>query len=141
MPLPSSGPISGSQIANHVIGSTIFTNLSLGGLIDSASISGGNPDSYSEFYGWAPPATWSAFYVTSRRTSAFSACVLSATTQVYHDGAGSLPVAGDYVAATSTGAKRLAGGYYAMNQSSGTPYQYIIVTTNGYVSGKFNCTI
>jgi hypothetical protein len=54
MALPASGPISGSQIATELgITGVAASNLSLGGMISSSSLSNTNPDEYSEFYGYS----------------------------------------------------------------------------------------
>ena len=99
----------------------------------------GNKDELNDFRNYGA-VSWSAFYVTSKQTSAFAVCTLSATSQVYHDGTGYLPAVGDHVAGTSSGNKSLAAGYYGIRLTSGQVDDYIVVTGNsGYVSQKSSC--
>ena len=98
MALPSSGPISGSQIATELGASS--TNISLRGLSSTASFS--SPDSYSEFYGYSARTP---FYATSTTTKLpGDVCGLYPVWLPYwHDGAGSTPVTGDHVYTNSSG--------------------------------------
>jgi hypothetical protein len=61
MALPASGPISGSQISAEL--GTGATNISLGGMADTASFSA--PDAYSDFYGYGG---LTLFYLTNAGT-------------------------------------------------------------------------
>jgi|FLOH01.1.fsa_nt_gi hypothetical protein len=98
MALPSSGPISGSQIATE-LGLFPSTNISLRGLSSTASFS--SPDSYSEFYGYS---ALTLFYATSTTSKfAVNVCSLYANVSLWHDGAGSTPVIGDNVYTNSSG--------------------------------------
>ena len=97
MALPSSGPISGSQIATELDVEAV--NISLGGMADTASFYA--PDAYSDFYGYS---RLTAFSVTST-TSKFSDDVCDTATSItyYHNGDFSTPGNGDIVYTDSAG--------------------------------------
>ncbi len=98
MALPSSGPISGSQIATE-LGVQSTSDISLRGMASTASFS--SPDSYSEFYGYS---ALTLFYATSTTSKfALNVCSLYATVSLWHDGAGFTPVPGDNVYTNSSG--------------------------------------
>ena len=104
MALPASGPISGSQIATEL--GLSATNLSLGGMIDSSSLSSTNPDKYSEFYGYS---NLTAFL--SNTSSPRNPCTIaSSNTTFYHNGSNAFPVVGDIVYSDSAGTTPLFGG-------------------------------
>jgi hypothetical protein len=61
MSLPSSGIISGSQIAAAL--SVASTNISLRGMGNTASLSSGEGEiSYSDFYGYSPAVNYQEYY-------------------------------------------------------------------------------
>ena len=93
MALPSSGPISGSQIATE-LGIAAWSNLSLGGLIATSSISNTNPDKYSEFYGYSN-VTYTQVYRDDATGKVVFGCTDETYTSVWHNGASFLPYNGD----------------------------------------------
>ena len=123
MALPSSGPISGSQIATEL--GLSATNLSLGGMIDSSSLSSTNPDAYSDFYGYS---SLTAFSSNSSRPR--NGCTLTTSnTTYYHDGSNPGPSVGDIVYSDSAGTSPVSGGQtrYFFSGGGGS-YKYVIET-------------
>jgi len=125
MALPSSGPISGSQISAEL--GTASTNISLGGMADSASFSA--PDAYSDFYGYSNLT----FYVAS----AFQAgnklvCNQPQTVAFYHNGSNTWPEVGDTVY-TNSGGTAFGIGYSRVN------FGYILTNSLGVVTNQYIC--
>lgn len=125
MALPSSGIISGSQISAEL--GTASTNISLGGMADSASFIA--PDAYSDFYGYAS--------LTSYTGSAFQngskfVCNQTMNVTFYHDGGGILPSIGDTVY-TNSGGTTPAVGY------SRAGFGYILTNSSGVMTTIFFC--
>ena len=125
MALPSSGPISGSQISAEL--GTASTNISLGGMADSASFLA--PDAYSDFYGYAN--------LTSYVASAFQngtkfICTQTQNVTFYHDGSGTFPTTGDTVY-TNSGGTTPGVGYSRVN------FGYILTNSSGVVTNIYLC--
>ena len=100
MTLPASGPISGSQIYIELFG-TNPNNASLGGMIDSSSLSNTDPDKYSDFYGYSNITSFYGASTISKTT--LGACSTTTSVQYWHNGSGALPAVGDFVYTNSTG--------------------------------------
>tara|TARA_B100000780_G_scaffold28156_1_gene17857 strand:- start:359 stop:1141 length:783 start_codon:yes stop_codon:yes gene_type:complete len=107
MALPTSGPISGSQIAAEVGVSS--TNISLGGMADSASFA--SPDAYSDFYGFSG-LTFTSFQ-TSKKVSSSSSTACSQTVNFarFTSGNPSSVQVGDFIAANSNGTGTIPSGW------------------------------
>lgn len=132
MALPSSGPISGSQIANEL--SVAATNISLGGMADSASFSA--PDAYSDFYGYAnlTSYTGSAFQVSNKFI-----CTQTLNVTYYHDGGGIIPTVGDTIYTNSGGTTVIGGGNIGYNRTN--QYGYVKTNSSGVVTNSYFCGI
>lgn len=95
--LPSSGVISGSQIAS--VWETAATNISLDGLANTASITiGDSIVSMSQFYGTGPQEDYQEYYyynVGSKFSS--TACSNQTNDVMYYSGSGTTPQAGDHL--------------------------------------------
>ena len=106
MALPSSGPISGSQIWEEVNGGTTDPPppLSLGGMIASSSLSNTDPDQYSEFYGYsgARETTYGSSTTVGKPAGACTTSGVISTLR-YHNGSPGLPAVGDTMYTTATG--------------------------------------
>ena len=125
MPLPSSGPISGSQISAEL--GTASTNISLGGMADSASFLA--PDAYSDFYGDGS--------LTSYVASAFQSkdkliCSQTQNVTFYHNGSNTWPSIGDTVY-TNSGGTTLGIGYSRVN------FGYILTNSSGVMTNQYLC--
>ena len=127
MPLPSSGIISGSQISAEV--GTAATNISLGGMADSASVGTPFGDAYSNFYGYAnlTSYTGSAFQNGSKFV-----CNQSINVTYYHDGGGILPTIGNTVY-TNSGGTTPGVGY------SRYGFGYLLTNSSGVVTNIYLC--
>jgi len=140
MALPASGPISGSQIATEL--GLSFTNLSLGGMIDSSSLSNTDPDAYSDFYGYSGRDS-SYRYASTVGKPAFECDISRAiTTEFWHDGSFGLPTNGDQCWTSPSGSNYLANGNYSINNTSttNTPLSVIIITGgSGIISSATIC--
>ena len=110
MALPSSGPISGSQIATE-LGIAAWSNLSLGGLIATSSISNTNPDKYSEFYGYSN-VTYTQVYRDDATGKVVFGCTDETYTSVWHNGSGTLPYNGDTLYTNSAGSSTISSGHW-----------------------------
>ena len=124
--LPSSGPISGSQIsaAFNITGN----NLSIRAAAAAASLS--SPDAFSDFYGLGGGGTFFG--------AGFSSCGATQTTQLYHDGSNSgFPSTGDIVytnsARTTTASSNL---YFSSATSGGQATVSIQVGGRGLAAGE-----
>jgi len=132
MALPTSGPISGSQIATELgITGLAATNLSLGGLISSSSLSNTNPDQYSEFYGYSNVTLTSYLGSTFQNGNKFI-CTQTQNVTFYHDGSGILPTYGDTIY-TNSGGTTPAVGY------SRTGFGYLLTNSSGVVTNFYLC--
>ena len=125
MPLPSSGPISGSQISAEL--GTASTNISLAGMADSASFLA--PDAYSDFYGYSN--------LTSYVASAFQSgtkfiCTQTQNVTFYHNGSNTWPSVGDTVY-TNSGGTTLGVGYSRVN------FGYILTNSSGVMTNQYLC--
>lgn len=135
MALPASGPISGSQIATE-LGITGFsaTNLSLGGMISSSSLSNTNPDEYSEFYGYSN-ATITGFTGSAFQGGSKFICNQSINTPYWHNGSGAAyPVVGDTVYTNSGATTALGAGHVKANS-----LQYFRTNSSGVVTNTYPC--
>lgn len=126
MALPSSGIISGSQIGTEL--GLSATNLSLGGMIASSSISNTNPDKYSEFHGYSNVTYTEVYRAASIGKIAFG-CFSTANVSVWHDGSSSLPSIGDSIYTNSAGSSTISAG----NWPIAVDYEgevWVVSTTN-----------
>lgn len=119
MPLPSSGPISSSQVADEF--SVSLTNISLSNLGTQLStpITAGQPvELANDFYGQSG-VTLTSFGMqnpTEPAGSAATACSEGGTGGTgYHDGSGTYPAANDNVYSDSSGTTALSDGFYRIN--------------------------
>tara|TARA_B110000211_G_scaffold12828_1_gene13438 strand:+ start:365 stop:787 length:423 start_codon:yes stop_codon:yes gene_type:complete len=140
MALPASGPISGSQIATELgITGAAATNLSLGGMISSSSLSNTNPDEYSEFYGYSN-VTLTSFTGSASQGGSKFICNQSLNTSYWHDGSGvAFPGVGDTIYTNSGGTATIGGGsagYVKLNN-----FAYAQFNSSGVVTTTFNCII
>ena len=127
--LPDSGPISQSQI-NTAIGGTFF-NMSLAGAADSASFL--PPDQMSDFYGFSPSPSVTQFRYNTGGGAKLPefACANTSYNVGYHDGSGTLPVAGDELYSDNNGNNplNLSSGWYGMLSSgAGLPSNAFRIT-------------
>ena len=133
MALPTSGPISGSQIATELgITGLAATNLSLGGLISSSSLSNTNPDQYSEFYGYSNVTLTSYLGSTFQNGNKFI-CTQTQNITFYHDGSGTFPTIGDTIY-TDSGGTTLGVGYSRVGLG------YLLTNSSGVMTTVFLCT-
>ena len=139
MALPASGPISGSQIAAELgITGIAASNLSLGGMISSSSLSNTNPDEYSEFYGYSN-VTLTSFTGSPSQPKSKFICNQSLNTSYWHNGSSAYPTVGDTIYTNSGGTATIGGGsagYVKLNS-----LQYAQFNSSGVVTSTFNCTI
>ena len=82
MSLPSSGPISQSQINDVVNSSGADINISLAGLADTASFTA--PDAISDFYGYSPAVDYAEYYYygVTQKFASF-ACSFETNSQLF----------------------------------------------------------
>jgi len=134
MALPSSGPISGSQIGNEL--SLPAVNLSLSGMIASSSISNTNPDKYSEFYGYS---NLTVFYTSITQPKPVFACDIALINTYYHNGSGLLPVVGDIVYQSNQTTVDAGINRGMSTLSSGSSFQVYTPNGSGVVTAVLNC--
>ena len=132
MPLPSSGPISGSQIANEL--SVAATNISLGGMADSASFSA--PDAYSDFYGYSNLTSYTG---GAFQTGTKFICNSTLNVTYYHDGSGTIPTVGDTIYTDSGGTTVIGGGNAGYNRTN--QFGYLLTNSSGVVTNTYLCGI
>ena len=138
MALPASGPISGSQIATELgITGVAASNLSLGGMISSSSLSNTNPDEYSEFYGYSH-ATLTGFTGSASQGGSKLICNQSENTAYWHNGSFSAyPTVGDTIYTNSGATATIGGGsagYVKLNS-----LQYAQFNSSGVVTNLNPC--
>ena len=137
MALPASGPISGSQIAAELgITGIAASNLSLGGMISSSSLSNTNPDEYSEFYGYSH-ATLTSFTGSPSQPKSKFICNQSLNTSYWHNGSSAYPTVGDTIYTNSGGTATIGGGsagYVKLNS-----LQYAQFNSSGVVTSTCPC--
>ena len=137
MALPASGPISGSQIAAELgITGIAASNLSLGGMISSSSLSNTNPDEYSEFYGYSH-ATLTSFTGSPSQPKSKFICNQSLNTSYWHNGSSAYPTVGDTIYTNSGGTATIGGGsagYVKLNS-----LQYAQFNSSGVVTSTGPC--
>ena len=127
MGLPSSGPISGSQISTEL--GTSSTNISLGGMADSASFTA--PDAYSDFYGFS---NLTSYLGSALQSGTKFICTATRDVTYYHDGSNASPVFGDIIYTNSGGTTTLGAGNHRNTNGS-----YIETDSSGVVTGVFIC--
>jgi len=125
MPLPSSGPISGSQISAEL--GTASTNISLGGMADSASFIA--PDAYSDFYGYSNLTSFLGSLFQSKNKFI---CTQTQNVTFYHNGSNTWPSVGDTVY-TNAGGTTLGVGYSRVN------FGYILTNSSGVMTNQYLC--
>ena len=137
MALPASGPISGSQIAAELgITGIAASNLSLGGMISSSSLSNTNPDEYSEFYGYSH-ATLTSFTGSPSQGGSKFICNQSLNTSYWHNGSSAYPTVGTTIYTNSGGTTTIGGGSAGyVKQNS---LQYSQFNSSGVVTSLFPC--
>ena len=137
MALPASGPISGSQIATELgITGVAASNLSLGGMISSSSLSNTNPDEYSEFYGYSH-ATLTSFTGSPSQGGSKFICNQSLNTSYWHNGSSAYPTVGTTIYTNSGGTTTIGGGSAGyVKQNS---LQYSQFNSSGVVTSLFPC--
>ena len=137
MALPASGPISGSQIATELgITGLAATNLSLGGMISSSSLSNTNPDEYSEFYGYSN-VTLTSFTGSASQGGSKFICNQSLNTSYWHNGSSAYPTVGTTIYTNSGGTATIGGGsagYVKLNS-----LQYAQFNSSGVVTNLNPC--
>mgnify|MGYP003642653438 FL=1 len=133
MALPASGPISGSQIAAELgLTGLAATNLSLGGMISSSSLSNTNPDEYSEFYGYSN-ATLTSYTGSAFQNGNKFICTQTMNVTLYHDGSSTFPTVGDTIY-TDSGGTTPAVGYSRVGLG------YLLTNSSGVMTTVFLCT-
>ena len=142
MALPSSGPISGSQIATELDVGAV--NLSLIGMFASSSFAETPiPMSYSDFYGYASRVEVLRHASTIAKPAFGCNNFYGYITSVWfvkNTGAEGIEV-GNYCYTTKTGETVLANGNYAIGVGVNAKPFYVITIANGtgYVSAVFDC--
>ncbi len=128
MALPSSGPISGSQIATELgLTGLLGTNLSLGGMVASSSLDIEQPYAYSDFYGYSHVTTTSFLSSTARPKNGCG--ISTSNTTYYHDGSGAGPAVGDIVYSDAAGTTPVSGGQTRyFNSGGGGSNKFVIET-------------
>ena len=127
MALPSSGPISGSQISAEV--GTAATNISLGGMADSASVGSSFGDKYSDFYGYS---NLTSYLGSTFQNGTKFICTQTRGTTFYHDGSSTFPQVGDTIY-TNSGGTTLGVGYSRVN------FGYDLTNSSGVVTNIYLC--
>ena len=130
MPLPSLGPISGSQISAEL--GTASTNISLGGMADSASFTA--PDAYSDFYGYSNLTSYTG---GAFQTGTKFICNSTLNVTYYHDGSGSTPAVGDTIYTDSGGTTVIGGGNAGYNRTN--QFGYLRTNSSGVVTNTYLC--
>jgi hypothetical protein len=112
MPIPSSGPLSFSIIAN-ALPMSIPTPYSLRSM--SAEVGFSTPDNVSEFYGYGNTLT-EFFRTPYSDFDPFAMCNQTCDFPAYHNGVNALPTIGDLVYDDLAGTMPIFsdGGYYGM---------------------------
>jgi hypothetical protein len=135
MALPASGPISGSQIAAEF--GEAATNISTGGLADSASLSA--PDAYSDFYGMSGQ-TWSAITTSKKsQTSSVNACTQTINWTRYTDGSPTSVAVGDKFALNSDGTGTVGSGWFRYGAGFTTKTYYLNDASSSEVTSTSVC--
>tara|TARA_Y100000389_G_scaffold191447_1_gene217652 strand:+ start:3450 stop:3839 length:390 start_codon:yes stop_codon:yes gene_type:complete len=129
MALPSSGQISGSQIANEL--GVAATNISLGGMADSASFL--PPDQYSDFYGYFNGTSYQG---SAQQPGTKKICNQNLNVTYYHDGSASFPTTNDTIYTNSGGTTTVGAGYIKSNSLS-----YVLTNSSGVVTNVYPCII
>ena len=138
MGLPSSGTLSISDIANEfgVSLSNVALNATLG---TYASKGAGATTAISDFYGLANLTSFN-YNATGSSEGGGGACSLEGFTDTgYHNGSGTLPVAGDNCFSDSSGSTPLTNGdayKFANGTGSGG---FLNIGASGVVSSVGNC--
>jgi len=130
MPLPSLGPISGSQISAEL--GTASTNISLGGMADSASFTA--PDAYSDFYGYSNLTSYTG---GAFQTGTKFICNSTLNVTYYHDGSGNVPTVGDTIYTNSGGTTVIGGGNAGYNRTN--QFGYLRTNSSGVVTNTYLC--
>ncbi len=144
MALPSSGPISSSQVATEFSVSTTNISLSNLGTQLSEPISAGNEvELANDFYGQSGVTltSFGNFEAVGGggfegATDACSEAAEGTAVTRYHDGTGTTPVNGDNVYETNSTSDPLEDGYYAFNAGRSNFSYYV---SDGEVSNRTVC--
>ena len=139
MALPTSGPLSMSDIANEFEAGT--SNLSLytfGSTLPTPTVTS-NIELANDFYGQSAVTLTSFTYNASGQTGPQIACSLEDMEDTaYHDGSGTYPAAGDNVYSDSSGSNGLAVASYKF-AGAGANGNYIKINVVGVVYRSRNC--
>tara|TARA_Y100000385_G_C13029524_1_gene610089 strand:- start:70 stop:519 length:450 start_codon:yes stop_codon:yes gene_type:complete len=148
MALPSSGPISSSQVATEFSVSTTNISLSNLGTQLSTPITAGQPvELANDFYGQSAFSGTSFTNVENGSNAASfedaeSACSAAPEPQYtatrYHDGTGTTPVNGDKVYKTNSTSDPIGNGYFAFNAGRSN-FSYEVTGGTGTVSNRTVC--
>ncbi len=137
MALPSSGPLSGSQIAAELSAASI--NISLGGMADSASFLA--PDKYSDFYGYSAGTVNSGLRTSGTyKKPAFGCSQTTATTFYWtkpNGGSSNTAQVNDTCYTNSGATTTLGAGNYGQGIFNAT--QVITVNSSGVVTALYLC--
>ena len=131
MALPSSGPLSMSDIATEFEQSS--SNMSLytfGSTLPTPTVTS-NIELASDFYGQSASSCTS---FTSTSVTSKEACELEPEDTLYHNGSGTYPVAGDTVYTDSGCSTAIEPGDYKMANE-----KVMNVTTGGLVNSTVDC--
>jgi len=135
MALPTTGPLSGSQIGAEL--SLLPSNLSLNGMIDSSSLSNTNPDAYSDFYGYSN-VTLTAVSSSLPVNKPLLGCNTSNVFQLFHDGDFANPQPGDTLYSTNSTSNPVGADNWPIGL---IPEFKTVYTTNssGVITSGFSC--
>lgn len=130
MALPSSGPLSMSDIATEFEqGSSNLSLYTFGSTLPTPTVTS-NIELANDFYGQSASSCTSF----SGSEQSKEACELDPEITYYHNGSGTYPVAGDDVFTDSSCSQALGGGSYKM--ASGN---VMVIGEGGQVSETFSC--
>jgi hypothetical protein len=142
MPVPSSGPISFTVIAEN-LDPVPPTPYSLRSMSSAAGFE--TPDSVSEFYGYGPGGGLTLFFRSAQESGdPAGTCFTQCDIPQYHNGTGTLPTVGDIVYNDSGGTDPLqsGGNYWGMNEIEGGAGVYTFYTfkRSGQVVEVYICS-
>ena len=140
MALPSSGPISSSQVATEFSVSTTNISLSNLGTQLSTPISAGNEvELATDFYGQSGVTLTSFSYNSEGQTSGANACAEETTEDTaYHNGTGTYPDVDDVVYSDSGGTTTLVDATYKYDNGTGNG-GFMAINEDGEVVNLGNC--
>jgi len=140
MALPTSGPISSSQVATEF--SVSQTNISLSNLGTklSSAITAGQPvELASDFYGQSAGVNVTSFTTSEPQTNGSLACAIEEPENtLYHDGGVGEPTVGDTVYTDDPGTTTLGAGFilFLVGGNTRTAFQ---INSSGEIIGTTTC--